>query len=337
MRRNLMILSLMALAVSLVLAEGMDAETVSAPLALNGSDPVALIGGSEVEGREDLTLESGLYTYRFASRKNLEKFRSDPEHWGIQGNGKCLMAPSADSNPGIYAVHDGRIYVFASRGCVQDFADDPDYALNPPEYEERNVAILLYDGVELLDFAGPGEVFAAAASGRAFNVYTVAASEATVMSQGFVQVKPEFTFENSPQPDILLVPGGAARNVVRDEKSMAWIEKVAADAITLSVCNGAFVLASAGLLDGKEATTHHGSIDALRRIEGIVKVHDDRRFVDNGSVITSAGVSAGIDMSLYLVERLLGPERATGVARYMEYDWSPEEQPGLVLRAATNE
>lgn len=163
-----------------------------------------------------------------------------------------------------------------------------------------------------------------AAAGRAFNVYTVAASEGDVVSQGFLTVKPQYTFANCPKPDILVLPGGNTRVPLKDERVIQWIQKAAPDAeVVLSVCTGAFLLAKAGLLDGKEATTHWASIAALKKAAPKTKVHADRRYVDNGKVVTCAGVSAGIDGSLHVVDRLLGRQAAKDTARYMEYKWEP--------------
>lgn len=189
----------------------------------------------------------------------------------------------------------------------------------------RNVAILLYDRVELLDFAGPGEVFAAAGGRSTFKVFTVAATEEPIHSQGFVEITPEYSIANSPRPDILVIPGGGVGNVLHNPQLMGWIKKTAEEAeIVLSVCNGALVLAQTGLLDGLEVTTHHGSLERLRRMASQATVHDDRRYVDNGRIITSAGVSAGIDSSLYVVARLLGEDAARQTAWYMEYNWQPD-------------
>jgi transcriptional regulator GlxA family with amidase domain len=187
----------------------------------------------------------------------------------------------------------------------------------------RNVAIVLYDGVELLDFAGPGEVFAAA---HQFRPFTIATTTAPVTSQGYVRVTPQYGVDDAPHVDIVIIPGGGVGTVLDDDRMMAWIKETAdvADHV-VSVCNGALVLAEAGLLDGLEATTHHGSLAALRGYEGVT-VRDDRRWVDNGKVMTCAGVSAGIDGSLHLVSRLDGPAAAASVARYMEYDaWEGRE------------
>src|SRR5262245_61941225 len=184
----------------------------------------------------------------------------------------------------------------------------------------RNVAVFIHDGVELLDFAGPGEVFAAAGSRRAFKVFTVAADSAPITSQGFLKVTPNHTFADCPKPDIIVLPGGATGNALKDPRVIEWVKKVSADAeVTMSVCTGAFILGEAGLLDGKEATTHWGSIESLKKKFPNTKVHPDKRYVDNGKVVTAAGVSAGIDASLHVVEKLLGKEEAARTARYMEY------------------
>lgn len=188
----------------------------------------------------------------------------------------------------------------------------------------KNVAILVHPGVELLDFAGPGEVFAA--SGRC-RVYTVGPSKDPILSQGFVKVTPEYAFDEAPRPDILVVCGGGTSSVTGNPKLMAWIRDVAADADhMLSVCTGAFVYAEAGLLDGKQATTHWGAVEHLATSHPEVDVKTGRRFVDNGQVITAAGVSAGIDMSLHVLARMYGKDAAVRTARHMEYEWEPAEE-----------
>lgn len=187
-----------------------------------------------------------------------------------------------------------------------------------------NVAIFVHEGVELLDFAGPGEVFAAAGRGQ-YNVFTVAASLRPITSQGFVTIKPQYTISNCPQPDILVLPGGATGIPLADEQVIAWIKRTTPKTeVTLSVCTGAFLLAKAGLLDGREATTHWGSIERLRQAAPRATIYENRRFVDNGQIVTAAGVSAGIDGSLHVIDRLLGREAAQRTARYMEYKWQPE-------------
>lgn len=211
----------------------------------------------------------------------------------------------------------------------------------PAKPATRNVAIVLYDGVELLDFAGPGEVFQEAgrlgASGgqSAFNVYTVAPSKVPVTSQGFLKVLPDYSIENAPPADVIVVPGGESRTLTNDARFMAWARKAFAGAeISMSVCTGAFVLGKAGLLEGRVATTWFGAIDGLRQAVPGATVQDGRRFVDQGRVVTTAGVSAGIDGALHVVARLLGRDVAEKTAQYMEYRWTPE--PYLVDTYATS-
>ena len=199
--------------------------------------------------------------------------------------------------------------------------------------KKLNVAIFIYDGVEVLDFSGPGEVFAATIldNDNAFNVYTVAVKKDPILSQGFVTVTPQYTIDNCPKPDILVLPGGSTGNSVRNEKLIKWVKNISEDTkITMSVCTGAMILSKAGLLDGKECTTWHGVINMLQKITPKTKVHKNTRFVDNGQIITTAGVSAGIDGALHVVSRLFGEEKAEEVAKYMEYDkWKPED--GLIV------
>lgn len=188
--------------------------------------------------------------------------------------------------------------------------------------EPRNVAILVYPGVELLDFAGPGEVFSAAGNG-AFNVFTVGPSADPVVSQGFVKIVPDYSIDNSPKIDIIVIPGGHAASVYENPKMMAWLKERARTAeLTMSVCNGAIALAKTGLLDGLKATTHWGAVPSLQKFPRITVVANER-FVDNGRILSTQGVSAGIDGALHVVERLLGAEAAWADAHYMMYAWEP--------------
>lgn len=200
----------------------------------------------------------------------------------------------------------------------------------PQEVTVRNVAIIVHEGVELLDFAGPAEVFAAAArEGRhdgadAFNVYTVAPRRETITSFGVVRVEPAHSIDDCPPPDILVVPGGRTTVLMEDPSFMEWIARVAPDTeILMSVCTGALVYAEAGLLDGREATTHWSTIGFLRDRYPAVTVREGTRYVDTGPTVTTAGISAGIDGALHVVARLLGRAVADDVARYMEYEWDP--------------
>jgi len=196
----------------------------------------------------------------------------------------------------------------------------------------KNVAIFIHDGVEVLDFTGPGEVFASSHSDEgAFNVYTVSLSTDPIISQGFIKIIPEYSIDNAPKPDIIVLPGGGIGSVRNNQKLLSWIKNTAPDLeVALSVCTGAFILHEAGLLKGLKATTWHGAIDRLKEAAPETTVLENVRWVDNGKVITTAGISAGIDGALHVVERLFGAETARNTARYMEYDkW--EASDGLIV------
>jgi transcriptional regulator GlxA family with amidase domain len=178
------------------------------------------------------------------------------------------------------------------------------------------VQILLWDGVELLDFAGPAEVFSAAG----FAIEAVSVGQQPILSQGFLRVEPTGRPGSGDPPHIFVVPGGASDRASRDPEIRAAVLAMASCVpILFSVCTGALVLARAGLLEGLEATTWHGALDELRACSAGISVQEGVRWVDQGHIVTAAGVSAGIDAALHLVERLRGEALRTSVARYMEY------------------
>jgi transcriptional regulator GlxA family with amidase domain len=199
----------------------------------------------------------------------------------------------------------------------------------------RRVGILIFDDVEVLDFAGPFEVFSrtrlepGAESRRSeasapFEVFTVAASHAPVTAVGGLVLVPRYSFANAPPIDLLVVPGGrGTRALLGDADVVGWIRSVAeaAERVT-AVCTGALLLSQAGLLEGRRATTHWAAIDELAELGHGAIVVRDRRVVDDG-VVTSAGVSSGIDMAFYIVEALCGREVADETARYIEYRRNP--------------
>jgi transcriptional regulator GlxA family with amidase domain len=191
---------------------------------------------------------------------------------------------------------------------------------------QRNVAILIFDDVEVLDFCGPFEVFSVTGkrdNSNPFDVYTVAENPNPVMARNQLSVNPRYTISDCPQPDILIIPGGyGTRREMHNAVLIDWIKACSQKAeLVLSVCTGALLLARAGLLEGLAATTHHSAIELLKETAPTTRIDTSKRFLDNGKVIVSAGISAGIDMSLYVVARLLGSERAWETAQYMEYDW----------------
>ena len=207
----------------------------------------------------------------------------------------------------------------------------PAAAAAAPSAKPLNVAIVVYDNAEILDFAGPAEVlavagnFAGGGGASALRVYTVGRTRAPVKAQGFITITPEYAIDDAPAPDIVVIPGGNSGNLSGNPAMMAWLTaSTAASDVTLTVCTGAFPLAEAGALDGLEVTTWFGAVDRLRSRAPKAKVTHGRRFIDNGRYITTAGVSAGIDGALHLTARLFGRRVADQTARYMEYHWTPE-------------
>jgi len=207
--------------------------------------------------------------------------------------------------------------------------------------EKRNVGILLFEGVEVLDFAGPFEVFSRtrllpgvesrrSEESAPFHVFTVARTKAPIRTTGDLQVIPSWSFRDAPRIAILVVPGGfGTRPLLTDEETLAWIRGQAGFCELLtSVCTGALVLAKAGLLQGRRATTHWGACDLLESMNAGVTVLRDQRVVFD-KIFTSAGVSAGIEMAFAVVEHLCGREVAEETARYIEYPLSrPAEKRG---------
>ena len=193
------------------------------------------------------------------------------------------------------------------------------------------VGILLYEGVELLDFAGPYEVLTVAsrvrllddpAGAEPFATFTVGKEAGLVRTHAGLPIPAEYSLTDHPAVDVLIVPGGVVDDARADADLAGWILRVSASAqLTASVCTGAFLLADAGLLDGRAATTHWMDVDDLQSERPLVRARKDVRWVDEGPVVTAAGISAGIDMSLHLVERLAGRDLALQTARYMEYVW----------------
>ncbi len=195
----------------------------------------------------------------------------------------------------------------------------------------RNVAIYIFDEIEVLDLGGPFEVFSTASrmearlnpgSAKPFEVFTVAETPRPVRARGGLMVQPDFDLTNHPAIDVLVVPGGVVTAELERAPIIEWIKRTATKAeLTASVCTGAFLLGKAGLLRGKTITTHWEDIADFRTMFPEIPVRDDTRWVDAGEIVTSAGISAGIDMSLHLVARLESAELAARTARQMDYDW----------------
>lgn len=194
------------------------------------------------------------------------------------------------------------------------------------------IAVLVYPGVELLDFSGPVEVFS---NVRDFQVYLISTGDSVLTTKNnTLRFKPDYTITNAPQPDILVVPGAPLDPVVATYKNpavLAWINQVHQHTrVSMSVCTGAFILSKAGLTKGKTITSHAAVLDSLSRFDRQTKVVRDTRFVEDGKLITTAGISAGIDGALHVVDKLRGRNEALLVTRIMQYDrWQPDR--GIIV------
>lgn len=199
--------------------------------------------------------------------------------------------------------------------------------------DKLNVGILIFENVEVLDFAGPFEVFSRTVNKEvapkaqpadddpdaAFRVFTVARTRDPVLATGGLRVIPDHAFEDAPRIDVLVVPGGfGTRPLLEDRETLDWIRTAAEKASKVtSVCTGSLLYAKLGLLTGRSATTHWAALDLLASLDPTIQVDRERRWVDDG-IVTSAGVAAGMDMALTVVESLCGKETADRTARYIE-------------------
>jgi transcriptional regulator GlxA family with amidase domain len=199
----------------------------------------------------------------------------------------------------------------------------------------RNVAIFLFDDVEVLDFSGPFEIFSVCGlrngAEKPFNVYTVA-EKLNITARNNLHITVNYLMTDCPAPDIVLVPGGGginadgthfgSRKQMHNPVLLNWLKEQNKTAeLILSVCTGSLILGKAGLLKGLAATTHWKAIEAMEAAAPHTKILPQERWVDNGRIILSAGVSAGIDMALYVVSKLLGKPAADETAQYIQYEY----------------
>jgi transcriptional regulator GlxA family with amidase domain len=194
------------------------------------------------------------------------------------------------------------------------------------------IAILLFDGVEEMDFAGPWEVFTAAVEGMpGERVVTMAERLAPVRCEKGLRVIPDCSYADAPAIDVVLVPGGSgARREISNPATVGWLRATAARCTWVtSVCTGVFLLVGAGLARGRRVTTHHDFLEQLRAIAG-TEVVEGVRFVRDGNLVTAAGVMSGIEMSLWLVGQLYGVEALRRTRSYIAYDHPPRERSGTV-------
>lgn len=216
-------------------------------------------------------------------------------------------------------------------GMELELGDKKDH-IYKPKLKSVRALFYLQDGVEVLDFAGPMEVFTDAG----FQVAVVSKTKAPIVSQGTLKITPDYSIADAPPADIIAFFGGSSDRAANDPEVIKWLKNAPAPSYYFSVCTGAFILGKAGFLDGLTVTTFHLSIDGLKQAVPKAKVLSNARFVDNGKVMTTAGISAGIDGALHLVSKIRGQQAAKDVAKYMEYDkWVPE-QGVIVNKLALN-
>ena len=198
--------------------------------------------------------------------------------------------------------------------------------------KKKNVGIFIFDFVEVLDFSGPYEVFSSAVltkkssasiqkHPKAFNVFTFSEKKKFISTTGGLVVKSDFIFQNCPPLDILIIPGGVGtRKLLENKKIMNWLKLKKNVGIVASVCTGSLLLAKAGFLKGKKATTHWGAIKLLKEISPSTRIVKKNKYVFD-KYYTSAGVSTGIAMSLYIIENIFGKTIAKNTAKYIEYEY----------------
>ena len=223
-----------------------------------------------------------------------------------------------------------RILALTIALTVCSLAQDPAKNKPAPVAPRKSVAILIFDDVQIIDFTGPWEVL-----DEYFDVFTVSESLRPVITSAGMSVNPKYTIENAPKAEILVIPGGGGSRSgrpgvgqqVANPKMIQWVQEEAKDArYVMSVCNGAFILSKAGLLDGQTATTTAGYIELLRTLTPRAKVVVDQRYVDNGKIITTAGLSSGIDGALHIIDKAFGRGSAQFAALGEEYDWNPDNR-----------
>lgn len=191
--------------------------------------------------------------------------------------------------------------------------------------KKRNIGILIFENAEVLDFAGPFEVFSVTSelnNFEPFNVFTVSESLKPISAVNGLSVNPKYDFDNCPAIDILIIAGGSGTRRLMDNKDfLDWINKAFHQSeYTLSICSGSRLLGVLGLLEGKPYCTHHEVYDHMKGIVPSGNPQQQQRFVNAGKIYTSGGISAGIDLSFHIVEKLLGEDVALRTAKYMEYN-----------------
>lgn len=290
------------------------------PVVLKGLDPVSLVSGKEVAGNKSIYIDYKKFRYLFASDEDKAAFTHDPDKYAVQRNGACVMMESMAGDPNLFVVNNGKIYLAGSDTCLAQMQKQ--VAMHTKDLENRKkVAIMLFPGVQIIDYTGPFEVLGEAG----YDVYTVADKPDPITTNMGMVVTPKYTFDNCPQPDVLVLPGGnVPQEADPNNPQVLFVKKTAPKTtFTMSVCNGAFWLANSGLIDGKKATTFYGMLNDLKTKYPKIDVIDDAKYADNGQYMCTAGLSSGIEGALHMVEKIDGLGAAKSVALNMEYNWQP--------------
>jgi putative intracellular protease/amidase/YHS domain-containing protein len=289
-------------------------------VALRGLDPTRLVAGKEEMGKPEFVSEYGRFRYQFSSEDNRKVFDAEPERYAIQSNGRSAVVTYLPGDPAKFFVFESKIYLADSNEALAELKKNPAPYVKDLQ-ASRKVAIMVFPGVQIIDYTGPYEVFGQAG----YDVFTVAANGDPIVTNMFMTIIPNYTFDKCPKPDLIVLPGGTVPRVKQSDPKIQWILSNAKKGEeVMSVCNGAFWLANAGLLDGKKATTYYGLLDKLKKEYPKVNVVSDCRFADNGQIICTAGLSSGIDGALHMVERQEGKGTAQAIALNMEYNWQPD-------------
>ena len=231
-----------------------------------------------------------------------------------------LMAQVQDDNgsQSYYCVMDNNVHSDAPGNCLKCGMA----LVQGKRPAKTRVGIFIFNNIQILDFTGPYDVFAFKSND--FELFTIGENMKPIETSYGLSVNPKYTFENCPQPDVLIIPGGGVRKEFEKENVIEWIARTAEKSqYVMSVCTGSFLIAKAGLLQGKSATTYNSAISNLRSLFPDINVVSDQRYVDNGKVLTSAGISSGIDASFHLIAKMKGLGFAQEVALGLEYDWNP--------------
>lgn len=297
------------------------------PIVLTGLDPILLIGGKEVKGKDSISTEYGKYRYLFDSEEDKAKFLVSPKESAVQNEDWCFIHPKMRAIPDYFGVYKNHIYLFGSIAMRRNFKAHPEMAvamskgMGARNTGAPNVGILIFPGCQTVDVNGPYDMMVHAK----LNVVLVSEHASPISSNTGFTYTPDCSFENCPKLDAIIVPGGFVPYKGDEDCAEAnWVRERTKDCkYVMSVCNGALLLTIAGALDGKTATSTHMMLDFWEKDAPKIKVVRDKRYVQDGNVITTGTGTAGMDGTLRLIELLDSRASAEAAALEEEYFWDP--------------